>query len=268
MKAPQFPESLRAAVIGLGAPGGYYPVKNLKRTGNLVAFFFFIAGAILVFLYGLYVTFLAARKHGPALIDEKLPVPAMIALVLVLLGMVAAWSAYRNWNRGAAVYERGLAMRDRKGIRLWRWEEVLSMTQSITRHYMNGIYTGTTHVYTLVNRQGDRLVLNDDYIKVDQLAKAIQESIFPILYARAAQQYNAGQSLVFGPVVISKSGIQVGKKTTPWEEVQQVSIQQGILKVSKKGGGWFSGASASASVIPNLNVLLSLIHQVVGLKVG
>jgi hypothetical protein len=40
------------------------------------------------------------------------------------------------------------------------------------------------------------------------------------------------------------------------------------LKVSKKDGGWFSGASAAAASIPNLRVLLAIIHQVVGVKAG
>jgi hypothetical protein len=48
--------------------------------------------------------------------------------------------------------------------------------------------------------------------------------------------------------------------------VKEVSIHQGILKVSRKDGGWFSGASAAASVIPNLRVLLAIIQQLVGLK--
>jgi hypothetical protein len=75
-------------------------------------------------------------------------------------------------------------------------------------------------------------------------------------------------TVTFGPVAISKSGIVIGRKTYPWSEVQQVSIHQGYVKVSKKGGGWFSGASAAASTIPNLRVLLSIINQVVGLKAG
>jgi hypothetical protein len=50
--------------------------------------------------------------------------------------------------------------------------------------------------------------------------------------------------------------------------VKEVSIHQGILKVSRKDGGWFSGASAAASVIPNLRVLLSIIDQVTGVKAG
>ena len=103
---------------------------------------------------------------------------------------------------------------------------------------------------------------------MEELAITIQDAITPILFNQAAQQYNAGQMLVFGPVTIGKGGIQIGKKTYAWVEVQQVTIQRGILKVSKKEGDWFNGASAPASVIPNLNVLLNIIHQVVGLKTG
>jgi hypothetical protein len=40
------------------------------------------------------------------------------------------------------------------------------------------------------------------------------------------------------------------------------------LRVSKKERDRFSGASAPASNIPNLNVLLNIIHQVVGLQTG
>jgi exonuclease I len=142
------------------------------------------------------------------------------------------------------------------------------MRSAITRHYTNGIYTGTTHVYTLFNRQNQRLVLSDSFGKVEELAKLIDESIFPRLYKLAADQYNAGQAIISGPVEISKAGITISRKTYPWSDVKEVSIHRGILKVSRKEGGWFSGASASASSIPNLGVLLTIIHQVVGLKAG
>ena len=268
MSTSQFPEAFASMAIGLGTPKRYFPVKNLNRVGSLVASFIIIGGSILVFLYGLNVAYAAYQKHGPALIVDKLAVPVIIAFIMLLLGLTVGWYAYGNWRRGVAVYERGFAVRDRKGIRTWRWEEIISLTSAVTRRYTNGIFTGTTHVYNLFTRQKQHLVLNDIYTKVEELAKAIQDGIFPILYDRAAQQYNAGQILVFGPVAISKDGIQISKKTYPWTEVQQVSIHQGILKVSKKGGGWFSGAGASASVIPNLNVLLNIIYQVVGLKLG
>ena len=266
MDDPQFPEAFASLVVGLGAARRYFPVKISRRIGSLVIALILVAGSVLVFFYGLYVSYLDYQNHGLVVTEARLTGPVIIAFVLLLLAIAAGWWAYANWNKGAAIYERGLAIRCRKGLQLWSWEEIVSMTAAVTRHYTNGIYTGTTHVYTLMDLKEQRFVLSDIFFKVEELAKAIQDAIYPFLYERAAQRYNAGQMLTFGPAVISKEGFQIGKKTYPWSEVQQVSIRQGILKVSKIGGGWFSGASVPASVIPNLNVLLNLIYQVVGLK--
>jgi hypothetical protein len=268
MNNPQFPKTFASMGSGLGAPKRYFPVKSMNRVGSLVIFFCLLGGSVLVFLYGLYVTYLAYQKHGPAMIDDVLTVPLIIAFAMFLLGLAKGWSVYTNWSKGVAVYDGGFAVRDRKGVQLWRWEDIVSITAAVTRHYPSGVSTGATHVYSLFNHRNQRLVLSDIYFKVEELAKVIQDNVFPILYDRASQQYNAGQVLVFGPVTIGKAGIQIGKKIYPWAEVQQVSIQQGILKVSQKDGSWFSGASASAYLIPNLNVLLNIIHQVVGLKTG
>ena len=266
MLNPPFPEAFSTEVAGLGIPKRYFPIKKLNRIGSLVASFIFCGGAVLVFVYGIYIAYVAYQKHGLALIEDKLTVPVIIAFGLFLLGVAAAWSAYVNWNRGVGLYERGFAFCNRKGIWIWRWENIGSLTSVVTRHYTNGIYSGTTHVYTFLNKQNERLVINDAFAKVEELVEAIEKNIFPLLYERTAQQYNDGQVLAFGSVTVSKAGIQIGKKTYPWTDVKEVSIHQGILKVTRKDGGWFSGANASAAAIPNLRVLLTIINQVVGLK--
>jgi hypothetical protein len=263
----QLPEAF-SSVIGLGTPRAWFPVKNWNRIGNLIFSLLLLGTSILVFAYGLYDTYLAYQQHGSAMIDDKLITPIVIAFVLFVLGLLAAWGAYSNWNKGVAVYDRGFVIRDRKGMRPWVWEDVVSLTAAVTRHYTNGIYTGTTHVYTLLNKRSERLVLSDVFKGVERLAQSIEQAIFSRLYDQAAAQYNSGQAVVFGPVAISKSGIVIGKKTYPWTEVKQVSIHQGALKVSKKDGGWFSGASASAPSIPNLRVLLSIIDQITDVKAG
>ena len=267
MDDPQIPPVFNTA-SGLGGLLGYYPVRKANRWGNLVVCLILLAGAVLVFLYGIYSSFLAYQLHGPAVIGDKITAPVLIAVLLSGLGLLAGWGAYVNWRKGVVVYERGFAYRDRTGLQTWRWDDILTMTSAITRHYHNGIYTGTTHIYTLLNRQNQKLKLVDSIGKVEDLAKTIDTNIFPLLYPRAVDQYNAGEMLAFGPLAISKQGITIGEKTYPWGAVKEVSIHHGILKVTKKEGGWFTGARASASVIPNLRVLLAIIQQVVGLKTG
>lgn len=256
------------SVMGLGAPKNYFAVKGSRRIGSLIAAIIFLGGAVLLFLYGVYDAYTRSQNYGSAMIDDKLIGPLVLAGILFLIGLATGWSAYSNWNKSVMIYERGFAYRDRKGVQAWQWISVVSILTAITRHYYNGVYTGTTHVYTLFNNQNEKLVLNDYFKKVEDIAKIIEQGIYPILYERATQSYNSGQMLTFGPVAINKGGIVIGKKTYPWTDVKQVSIQNGYVKVSKKDGGWFSGASASAAAIPNLRILLSIIHQVVGINVG
>jgi hypothetical protein len=264
---PQIPAPF-LKVIGLGVRSTFFPVKRWNRWGNLALLLLLFIGVVLVLLFGFYITFQTYQQHGPAMIDDTLTIPLLIVGVLSMLGLLAGWSAYSNWNKGVAVYEHGFAFNDWKGLRVWRWEDVLSIRSAITRQYINGIYTGTTHHYTISGGQKRQLILSDSLWKVEELAKIIDERIFPNLYVRSADQFNAGQEVVFGPVAISKTGIAIGRKTYPWTEVREVSIHHGIIKVSKKEGGWFSGARATTSAIPNSRVLLTLIEQVVGLKAG
>ena len=267
MEDPHIPAAFDS-VNGLGGLLGYYPARKANRWGNLVVCLLLLAGAVLVFLYGLYSGFLGYQLHGPAVIGVKTTAPLLIAVLLSILGLLAGRGAYVNWRKGVAVYERGFACRDRTGLQTWRWDEILTMTSAVTRHYTNGIYTGTTHRYTLLDRQNQRLKLVDTIGRVEDLAKVIDTNIFPRLYPRAVDQYNAGELLLFGPVTISKQGMTIGKKTYPWGEVKQVSIHHGTLRVTRKEGGRSSGGRAAASAIPNIHVLLAIIQQEVGLKIG
>jgi len=267
MDNTQIPEAF-TSVMGLGAPREYFKVKEINRIGSLIISILLIVGTGILVLYGVYEAYIWSQQYGPAMIDDKLIGPLVAGGIMLLFGALAAGSAYANWNRGVMVYEHGFAYNDRKGMQTWQWINVVSITTAITRHYHNGIYTGTTHVYTLFNNQNEKLIFNDVFKKVEDLARNIEQGVYPILYERAAQAYNSGQTLTFGPVAINRGGIVIGKKTYPWTDVKQVSVQNGYVKVSKKDGGWFSGASASAAVIPNLKILLSIINQVVGIKAG
>lgn len=266
MDNPQFPEVFRSAP-GLGALLGYYPIKNLNRWGGLIAMGVCLCGAVAAGLYAVYEAYLWS-PYGAVMIQDRMTIPLAISGVLLLIAGLAGWGAYASWVKGIAFYEGGVAYRSRKGIQAWRWEDVDRFYTAITRHYSSGIYTGTTHVYTLFNHMKKRLVLNDAYARVEDLGQRVEHNLFPRLYEHALNRYNAGETLDFGPVVLSKTGIRIGKKVCPWDEVQQVSLRRGILRISKRDGGRFRGMYAAASAIPNLRVLLSLMDQIVGSKMA
>jgi hypothetical protein len=191
---------------------------------------------------------------------------AGIALLLVVLVL---WQMYTSRKKAAVVYENGFAYSDRKGAKVWKWEQIEAVTANIVRNYTNGIYVGTTHIYTLVSTDGEKLVINDSLKDVENFYAHLENKSLQLRYQRLADMYNQGNRVSFGPVAISKQdGLQVGKRSFTWDAIEQVTIDKGILSVKKKSGGWFSGASATSGSIPNLHVLLSILDQVVGLKAG
>ncbi len=259
-----------SGVIGLGVPQAVFPVKKTSKYGSLIFAVFLLGAAALLSLGSLVYTFYQVNRLGPAVMERMVRdtvVPLSCgALVTFGLGLLAAWSAYSNWKKSVVVYSDGLAYSDRKGVRLARWDQISSMTAAVTRHYRNGIYTGTSHVYTVMSKEGEKWVFNDSIQEVAALSEHIRQGTFPHLYQAAADAYNAGQTLQFGNAAISKTGLQLGKKSYSWDEVMEVSVRQGVLKVAKGDGGWFSGANIAVSTIPNLPVLLSIIDQVVGIR--
>ncbi len=263
----ELPEAF-SDVFGLGAPVAYYPVSKWNRWGSLVGGLVFFFGGILLGLLGVFYAYSQAQRYGPAVFMNNLWAPLLFAGISILLGVFGLWSAYANWNKAVVLYNEGFAYNDRKGLQIWRWTDVAQLFVSITRHYTNGIYTGTTYVYTVQKADGTKLSFDNKYGKneIPQLGQALQEVTHLIQYNRAAEAYNAGQLVVFGPVAISKEGMMVGKKTYPWAEIAKVSLNNGMLSIAKKGGGWFSGASAPVSSIPNLSALLAMIDQVIGLR--
>lgn len=255
-------------LMGMGAPVAVFPSKpmmvlNLILTGLLLLGG---GGALAYVLYILWDRW--GRYYPPAILKTILPW-VIASLIAFLLAALLLWSIYTRRKKAVVVYTNGFAHSDRKGVISWHWDQVKDVTANVIRHYTNGIHTGTTHQYTLVHNNGEKLMVNDTIKDVEKFYNHVEDKTLQQRYQRLANDYNSGRPVTFGNVTISKaSGIQIGKKTYPWEEVEEVAINQGLLSVKKKGGKWFSGARATAGSIPNLHVLLSIINQIVGLKTG
>jgi len=270
MNASEYPQSLFKDVFGLGQQVQVFAKKNAARWRGVIIGIIFSGGGFASFLIGGFYVLYSINKFGPAVRDRSMEnylIPAvMIGLTLLVIGLLTLFSTYRNWKLAAGVYRDGFALSDNKGLHVFRWQDIQSLTSAVTKHYRNGIYTGTTHLYTIIDRQGKKAVLKDSLPKVEEIAKAIDDGIFPHLYKWAADRYNTGAMVAFGPVSISKTGITVGKNSYQWDAVGQIKIESGYLKIAQKDGKWFSGASMPVSGIPNFRVLVSILSQTKGIS--
>jgi hypothetical protein len=182
---------------------------------------------------------------------------ALLALFFLVLAAVNFWSAFGG-VRLAVRYRDGLACAGRKGVVAWRWPEIASITTEVTRSYgrRGGAYVDRS--YILRNSAGAQIVLDDDALEdVERLADEVKRNVYAILAPQEAEYYQSGRPLTFGPIMVSRQdGIQHGGKRYAWNDIVQVKVKDGLLRVSMKDGGRRNIRTAS---IPNVEILCQLL---------
>lgn len=261
----QLPEQF-TSIYGLGTPIEVYSTSPANRWVSAILGVLLIGAAGLAALYGIYDTTVQVAKYGPVMFNKTIILPLILAAVMFFLGLLTALNAYQNWNKAVVTYEKGLAYYDNKGLQTWGWQEVEHFYIAITKHYHNGIYTGTTYLYTLQKADHSRLKLDHKFKQIEALGQLIGQKVASYQYDKLLKTLRNGQTAQLGAVQLSKESFTVGKKNYLWEEIEQIGIQKGYLSVKKKGGGWFSGASAPVSAIPNLNALFAVVDQIIKVK--
>ncbi len=249
------------SVIGLGAFKGEYKSAGRQRYLSLIIglICLFLGPALL--LLSAWLAYDAYNNRGLVGVGEVIILPLVFAALAFFIGIAILLSAWRNWKLAAALYENGVALNTRRGLQQAAWHDVAAVWQAVTRHYTNGIYTGTTHVYTVQTSTGEKLVFDDRLGKqVEQLGQAIQSGVTNALYPRFWQGLQNGQRLSFGPLALDREKLYSGKKELRWDEIKAIKIEKGQISV-RKDKAWLNWASASVPQIPNFFIFYDLIGR-------
>jgi hypothetical protein len=190
---------------------------------------------------------------------------SLILLLFALLGFVLLvyyvvdFLTHMSWR--VYLCDQGFLLMKGTQAEPYRWEQIQAMWQEVTRHYRNGVYTGTTHKYTVQRLDGQKIVFNDKFKQVEKLGDALSEAITNFMLPRALASYNAGQVLNFGPLSVSKQGVSNGKETLPWHEIKEFGVNRGYVSVRKEGK-WLNWSTIAVAKIPNFFVFMSLTRSI------
>jgi len=147
----------------------------------------------------------------------------------ILLAGYAFWTA----KRLVILHAEGITYRNLLGEKQMRWDDVQKFYYSATKRSVNLIPVGTYYSYKLIDGQGKKISLGTGIAQPKALGVKLIELTQAPLLKRAAQQFDGGENVDFGPVKISRvTGLTVTKwfggwKQVPLNEVQAYAIQNG-----------------------------------------
>ena len=188
-----------------------------------------------------------------------------IGVLVAIVGYIVIEASLRYRQLRILIFPDGFIQTRAGKTDTIRWHEVNSIWQSVTRRYVNGVYTGTTYKYTLLTAGGQKFMFGNGIKNIEQFGNLLQQYVITLRLPEAIAAYNGGQVVNFGPLSVSQMGLTKGNQTVPWSEIQGVQVQRGYIKV-KKQTGWFNFANVRVSAVPNVFVLLSLVDRIVGIK--
>jgi hypothetical protein len=203
----------------------------------------------------------------------------------VLLLPIGVGTAYVSFRRGArppqlTLYQQGLVMQRGRQTRLVRYEEIDALWEQIlwqggqSQHML----PGRTHVYTFQTRDRRTMRLSDQFADISSAGAFVQQEVLRYKLPLAIAGYQAGASLPFGSLTISRAGLARGKATLPWTEVVSVSVTVGryrgaavwtyklqVMRIGERRP-WLE---IDLEQIPNSRVLLALLEEIgVTLDIG
>ncbi len=251
------------SIVGLGALETQHPVtRGSKWTGLIVGVVALLGAPACLLLSGLIFMEVYAEGGLPQVWDKFITVfwPVGGAVVAGLLGLWLLYTTWRDWTSVAAVFQQGLAFADRSGVQQFRWEDVDHILQRVVKQYRNGVYVGTTYLYTVKTLAGRELKFDNKFAEIAKLGEALQQKISSALFPRFVNALNTGQRAVFGPLAFDREQVYHGAKALKWSEVQVVRVVKGGISIYKTGAKspW---ASAAVDAVPNFFIFYDLVGR-------
>lgn len=249
---------LPAGLEEIGTPTATYaPKKGWTAALNIIASLLFLALGFGLFFAGPIGFYFSGESSWFCATG--------LGLLTGLGGLWGLYSWYNNRHYEVKVSPVGIAQVNHGRATIIRWDDVTQIWQNVTRHYYNGVYTGTTHYYKLISNDGRKLEFKNNLHNIEQLGQTLQSEVTGRLFHQAAETYNSGGTITFGKLTISKQGLSNGKETIPWDKVKGVKLDRGVISVQKEGK-WLNWTSQTVAQTPNIWVFTALVDQIVGLN--
>jgi hypothetical protein len=183
---------------------------------------------------------------------------------------------------GVLVFRWGIRVTNDEGEASIRWEEIAELRKEITQHNIHSTYqmhytyrlqlaSGQSKVFggMLGERldrpsRATRLTVTPGVttpVTIEQIGRLLDAGMTRVRLPGALQRFNAGQTVSFGPLMVSQNGIVKGDKMLPWSEIAEVRTHRGSVDVYKAGKR-LPWASTAVSKIPNYSVFDALLRAV------
>lgn len=159
------------------------------------------------------------------------PFLTVIIMAAVVLGL--GWRVLHLWNREIVLYEEGFSYREGARPVFFLYHEILSIRQHGQRlAYFGGLIRRNTYQFTLTTLRGEVMILNNIYVRIEELGAQIEKKVYAVLEPYLKQEMAKGEIIPFSNSLrLTKEGLEEKGRELLWEEFDGYKIGDGQLSI-------------------------------------
>jgi hypothetical protein len=189
-------------------------------------------------------------------------------IMFVVGGLVAGRAAL---VRGISVKitSEGLDYQGAWRKRSCRWDEVEETTWEVRKVSTKRQAFEPSRLFHLRCRNGQRISLDDRIPEFEVMIDCVLSELLRCLLPSYLERLRDGQTLTFGPFVVTRDGIDCQSTVIEWSQVERAWIREGTISLTKRGS-WIDWGKKSVTEVPNAHLLIALVNAILagGLNVS
>ena len=242
-------------------PKGLRQVTELGRLLSVYRKGWFDKALHLILYGGYWVVCLFILGSGATSKSNWTGTNAFIMGCMIAAGAYWTWRVSMWWKKTIGVYEEGLAVVQRGELKSYRWDELawIKMLNLVTTvNFLSSRYRRCE----ISPVAGESFTVTNGVAAGPEFFDAVERRTFPYFWHAAAEAYNSGEWVDFGPIRISKSsGLEIRGKLFDWNNLSPITIRNGTIYIAPLKGKLFGTKSVSAHKVHNLSVCVKLIQD-------
>lgn len=201
---------------------------------------------------------------GPAAVWRHSGGALIAGAILLLVGALLLRARFRPLR--VEVHLDGLRWSRGRRASSARWSQVREIHMHATRYLIPALGKGTQAELVLGLRAPGtsaqdlrRLRLPHTLSDFDALTATVKTQVYPLLLSDMTRAFQLGRPLTFGRLHLTSAGMRHGRRTLAWPDLEQVSLEDGVLRLRASRSGGRGEIRLHAHTLPNLEVCLQLI---------
>lgn len=200
----------------------------------------------------------AFNNYGSAAI-WRWTTPALLTVLafasLGILGLILTW---RSRGLRINLHSSGMVYRQGRYEEKILWKQIQRIHTSAVSYGFSKYAWGAQTILRIYLNDGRQLRLTHALTDMSGLAEFIKSQVYPDLLEGYRQEYNQGDPLSFGPLILTTKGIQRKDQILQWEDLGSISLGRGILSLELIDG---QRIRIPAHQVPNVEICTQLIEH-------